>query len=262
MNNLKLAKNYFIIGFKGVIEYKYLLLTQTLSYIVGLIIAYGLWAYIFSLGYTQIQGFTLNDFILYYAVNLLISSMIFNVEEMFSDNVNNGGLLQYIIRNINPLFKHYFEMVGQNIFTIIILFILVMILVIIYSKFIILNFILFLVFVIIAIVIQMLILSLIALIAFKTERIGGIKSIIFMIISFLSGGWVPLTFFPEIIQQISLFLPFQYIKYFASMIILDKFDIKTTILGLIISIIWIIILYYLVKIGYKKGLKSFQAQGG
>jgi len=262
MNNFKLAKNYFIVGFKGALEYKYWLFTQTLSYIVGLIIAYGLWWYIFSLGYTQIQGFSLNDFVLYYAANLLVSTLIFYVEEMLADNINNGGLLQYILRNINPIFKHYFEILGTNIFSIVILFVIVIILAIAYSKFTIVSMILFLIFLIIAVILQTLLLGLIGTIAFKTERIGGIRMIILMIVGFLNGGWLPLTFFPDIFQKISLIFPFQYMKYFSSMILLGKFETKTIILGLIISIIWIIVLYYLLKYTYKMGTKSFQAHGG
>jgi len=262
LNNFKLAKNYFLVGLKNSLEYKYLIFTQTFSHIISLIITYGLWYFIFSFGYSQIQSFTLIEFVIYYASNTFISSLITDVDQTLSADINSGELLQYLLRNINPIIKNYFKLIGRNFFVIVILFFLLIALTIFYSKLTLINFIIFLFFLIISITLHTLFRGIIGTIAFKTEKINGFRSIILLIINFLEGGWIPLTFFSESIQKTFSFLPFQYMKYFPTIILLDKTNYSNIFWGCVISIIWIIILYVIFKISYKKGLKSFQANGG
>ena len=131
-----------------------------------------------------------------------------------------------------------------------------------FGYFIISKILLFLVFLIIAILLTSLFRALVSLIAVKTQRIGGVMGTIFLTMSFLSGSWIPLNLFPDIVQKIFYFLPFQYMRYFPAITYLGKTNTSQLVFGFLISILWIITFYFLFKFLYKKAIKSFEGQGG
>lgn len=262
MNNFKLAKNYFIIGAKNVLEYKMYWISEMFSDLIYVIITYIAWAYIFSLGYNTIGGFTKIDFLLYFILNLLIVCFYARVGLTFSDDVNSGNLVSLLTKGINPFIKYYFYTVGQAIWEISILIIMLLIGTIISGKFAIINIGLFILFLIFAILLETIIMALIGLFAIKTKRINGIVNLTYMIVGILSGAWVPLNIFPQIYQTISYYLPFQYTRYFPASIFLGKPTNIQISIGIISCVIWIIIFYTIFKLAYKKALKIYESQGG
>lgn len=216
----------------------------------------------FSLGQSTIGGFVLNDYILYNIISMFIILFIANVEEYFANDVSNGNLIVYILRNVNPMLRYYFFTLGFTTFEIVTIGTILLGATLYYNYFSILNILLFIIFFINAILLNIFVRALFSLFAVKTQRIGGIMSTFFLIVSFLSGSWIPLNLFPQVAQQIFYFLPFQYMRYFPAIVYLGKVNYSQIIFGLLISILWIIAFYFIYKFFYKKAIKYFEAQGG
>lgn len=250
-------------GLKNAIEYRYNVATNIFGNIISIVVLYLIWAQLFLAGYvTSVRGFVLTDFLIYYIISLWLQKFTADVNSHFEDDVNSGYLLQYVVRNINPFPAYYFSNFGIRFFANVTLFALFLVASIILHKFVILNFLLLLVFVVIATLLDTLFVSLLSLVAVKIQRLGGFMFVVNLIVSFVSGALIPLSFFSAQAQTTFYFLPFQYMRYFPAVIFLGKISSVQIIYGLISSIVWIVVLYLLFKFFYKKTLKSFEALGG
>jgi ABC-2 type transport system permease protein len=78
---------------------------------------------------------------------------------------------------------------------------------------------------------------------------------------FLSGSVFPLDIFSKSAQNIFYSLPFPYLVFFPLQVYLGKLTIGTTLNGIVISLGWLIVLWFLVKVFWEKGLKKFCSEG-
>jgi ABC-2 type transport system permease protein len=76
-----------------------------------------------------------------------------------------------------------------------------------------------------------------------------------------SGQFIPLIAFPPVIQSISLFLPFRYILSFPVEIFTNRLIGLNIAAGLGLQIFWCIVMIFLCRILWKKGLVRYSAVG-
>lgn len=98
--------------------------------------------------------------------------------------------------------------------------------------------------------------------AFFTTYIFGMLMAKEALLSFLTGQLIPISFFPEIFQRIFDFLPFSSMVYTPVMIYLGKYTGITLCFMLFRQIAWVIILYILGSIIWKKVTKRLVVLGG
>lgn len=102
--------------------------------------------------------------------------------------------------------------------------------------------------------------------AFWLTQASGIKNVFNILTSLLSGSVLPLVFFPEILQKILFFLPFQYISYVPARVFIGYYQLG----GVSMSIphivgcqaIAVIIVFMISEIIYNKAIKRFNSVGG
>lgn len=100
------------------------------------------------------------------------------------------------------------------------------------------------------------------MIAFFTTYIFGMLMAKEALLSFLTGQLIPISFFPEIFQNIFQFLPFSSMIYTPVMIYLNKYTGKTLYFMLLCQLIWVILLYILGSLIWKKVTKRLVVLGG
>ncbi len=231
--------------------------------IISLLVFFFLWTAIYNLGYVTLGGFTKSEMILYYLLGTFTSMFYVDMAWFFEEEVMSGHLLQYTIKDVNPFLRRFFDMLGFQTFWILCT-IVILILFVTFSgvsiQFI--NVLLFILFLIIATFLKVIMSSFVSLLAIKTHRVSSISSAINTIRGFLSGSWLPLTFFPLFYQEIFYYLPFQYMYYFPNMIFSGKIEPTKILLGFVVAIFWLLLLIIIFKPVYKKAIKSFEAQGG
>jgi ABC-2 type transport system permease protein len=101
--------------------------------------------------------------------------------------------------------------------------------------------------------------------AFKWQSITALQSLKIIVINFAAGLFIPLEFFPGIIQRIVKILPFQYLFYIPVRFLLNMPDSRSLyffIKTVIIEIIWIILFYLLCKLALRNMVKYFSSVGG
>lgn len=100
------------------------------------------------------------------------------------------------------------------------------------------------------------------MIAFFTTYIFGMLMAKNALLSFLTGQLIPISFFPETVQKIFNFLPFSSMVYTPVMIYLGKYTGRTLGFILLRQAVWVVILYVLGSLIWKKVTKRLVVLGG
>lgn len=79
------------------------------------------------------------------------------------------------------------------------------------------------------------------------------------IVIFLEGSLVPLDLLPPIVNKINYFLPFKYIMFVPVSIFTGRISADYGLF--LIPILWIVFLYFLARIIFKKGIKVYEGFG-
>jgi ABC-2 type transport system permease protein len=82
-----------------------------------------------------------------------------------------------------------------------------------------------------------------------------------VIIEFLSGSLFPIDVLPSYLQRIVLSTPFPYLLFFPVQVYLGKVAGAPLLTGIFVSFAWLLILWFVMKFFWNKGLKVYQAFG-
>ena len=102
--------------------------------------------------------------------------------------------------------------------------------------------------------------------AFWLVQASGIKNVYNVLSSLLSGSVIPLVFFPEVMQKVLFFLPFQYVTYVPAMVFSGSYSLG----GITMEIpqivgcqaIAVVVVFILSEIIYRRAISKFNSVGG
>ncbi len=102
--------------------------------------------------------------------------------------------------------------------------------------------------------------------AFWLVQASGIKNVFNVLCSLLSGSIIPLVFFPEFLQKILFFLPFQYISYVPAMVFTGSYSLGGVTMEIpqIVGCqaIAVLIIFVISEIVYRRAIVKFSSVGG
>ncbi len=104
--------------------------------------------------------------------------------------------------------------------------------------------------------------AIVGLIAFWAMELGNFGMVKDSIVRILSGSVVPLWFFPDSVQTISKFLPFQYTYQTPLAIYIGAIDPLDAAGVMGIQLVWIAVLYAVLYVVWSKAKKKTLIQGG
>lgn len=103
----------------------------------------------------------------------------------------------------------------------------------------------------------------IGLTSFYTESIWGISSTKDIIIAFLSGSLIPLQFFPEGLQNVLKFLPFQAMYHLPLMMLTEPNQLPVRYLGMLgVQVFWVVIIFGFARFFYSRAIQVLRVSGG
>jgi ABC-2 type transport system permease protein len=103
----------------------------------------------------------------------------------------------------------------------------------------------------------------IGLLGFYSESIWGMSTTKEIIITVLSGALIPLQFFPDAIEKVLLWLPFQAIYHTPLMMIAKPdqgWDVYVPML--LVQLMWVAILFVATRLFYNQAVKVLRVSGG
>jgi len=253
-------------GFKTGIQYRFSFIVNMITTPLALFMYYFLWKSIYEYtGGGIIQGFAFESLIQYYVLSMIVGFFIWcDVDKWISNDVRRGHIITMFTSPMSFLSQHLSFEIGINSLGIIIEMIPVFIMGFIFFGLEIaplFNLIAFLISVILAFFLAFFVSFNVGLSAFWLNRIEGIRRIRRTMVYFLSGGMIPLSFFPGWIQYVSHFLPFEYIRYVPIKIYMADYSTWGVLGQLGLQALWIMLLYFLSSVVYKQAFKQFTGAG-
>lgn len=102
---------------------------------------------------------------------------------------------------------------------------------------------------------------LLGFIGFWSTETWGPRFIFYQLLNFLAGTLFPLDIIPKPLYQFLSYLPFPYLLYFPMKVYLGQLSMSEIIQGMVISFVWIMILYAITRMVWQRGLRVYTAQG-
>lgn len=193
----------------------------------------------------------------------------FERDQELLDMIKNGNLAYELIRPQNFFTKFFVKMVAHKIVNTLLRCIPVIIIAFLLPEPLkmsmplsITHFIIFLISLITSCLLVSALIITVHLITMFTIDSRGIMSIYSVISEVFSGGTIPIPFFPKWLKVITYLLPFRYICDFPFRIYSGSIELNEGIKLLIMSFIWIIVIFILGQILSKVALKKAVIQGG
>lgn len=104
--------------------------------------------------------------------------------------------------------------------------------------------------------------AIVGLVAFWVMELGNLGMVKDTIVRIFSGSIVPLWFFPESVQTVSRFLPFQYTYQTPIGIYIGAIPLDQAFRDMGIQLVWIVVLCVLLQLYWKKTKTKTLIQGG
>lgn len=254
------------IGFKTALVYRFHFITTLVTAPVILIIYYFLWNSVYAYsGAEVIRGFTLNEMIAYYALTMIVGFFAWSfADEKIEEDVKLGLLTPTLLRPISYLKQAFLFEFGLNMLSVFVEMIPVLVISFMFFKIPIpqvINGIYFVISIIGAMVIYFLLSFLLGMTAFWFYNISGLRRVRRTVMSFFAGSFIPLTFFPETLQKIFHFLPFEYTRYVPVKIYLGHYSVLGGLGQLAIQAFWIIVFYAVIRLIWDVAYKKFAGSG-
>lgn len=100
------------------------------------------------------------------------------------------------------------------------------------------------------------------LLTFFLVETGGIEDIFYFAMSLLSGSVIPLWFFPNWLETIATYLPFQTIFFMPISIFIEETTGNQILIFFAIQLFWLIVCYGVLRLVWHKASQKVVVQGG
>lgn len=235
--------------------------------VVGLLISYFLWTSVMPERGT-LFGYSRDLMITYIVIAPVIFAIVFSsrTHEM-AENINKGELSMFLTKPFG-YFKYWFSRdLGDKAMNIAFCVVEFSLFVLIFKPALFLQFnplylLLFGISLLLAVVLHFFLGCLMSMVGFWSPEVWAPRFIFYTLVSFLAGSLFPLDILPEPVFNILKLLPFTYLQYFPLKIYLGQLSLPEILQGFIVTILWIVITYGVLKLVWYRGLRIFTASGG
>ena len=263
---ITIVKSYI----KIVLHYRASLMVSLIGEPISFMIHVALFRRIYEYNQADVMvGYDLSQMIWYFAGITFVWYCIWNnTDSNISNKILSGDLAIDLLRPVS-IFNYELAVAvgGRTVSVMLELFPSIVIFSLIYApRFLTLSSILkFMLIMLLSFFLLFLINFMIGLTAFRIKSNYSLQSVKLFIISLTAGAYIPLEFYPEWLNKIISFLPFQYLFYWPIQFFLNMETtrgIQPLIRVISLQLIWIVCLYVLTQLIWKRAIKKFCAVGG
>ena len=254
------------VGFVNTLAYRLRYYTGIVTYFIYVSVYYFIWKAIYE-NSAAIEGFDFGHMLTYIAVGWIIRSFYFNnIDQDIAYAVTEGKLAMDLIKPVNPQFMYIAQALGESLFRLGMLTVpTAVVLLLVYpirrpaSA---LHFAGFFVSVLLSFFIVAGINFAVGTFAIRLKSILGLLRAKYFLLELFSGLLIPISFFPQIFQNIFRVLPFQYISYIPVLIYLGKISGLGIVRALALQVFWIVVLLGLGAALWRWSSRKITIQGG
>lgn len=237
----------------------------------GSFISYFLWMAIYGSSENQILGgLTKNEMVVYVFMVYVTSSLVtISISDWVSDDVVKGTVAMNLIKPMDYRASLISRALGDVVYRFLFPGVFIWIGLEVYKVSVLgmpltdwKHILLYIISCIMSFLIYVLFDFCFGMIAFFTTYIFGMLMAKEALLSFLTGQLIPLAFFPAGVQKVFDFLPFSSMVYTPVMIYLGKYQGNELLFVLVRQFAWVVILYVLGNIIWKRVTKRLVVLGG
>ncbi len=261
-------KSIFLMEVKNILTYRFEFWMNFLGgTAANFLIAYFLWNFIFEAqGLTTLNGYSIQGMTLYYLIAPL-TLRVMDADSMgfISREVYDGSLNKYLIYPVEIFIYKWISYMVRGCFYLLQLFVLLGFFLLIVGapkEFSITptSIGIFLGFATLIMVVYFFMVASIEMISFWADNIWSLRVFVFLLVSFLGGSAIPLSFFPEWSMPILKILPFRSMVYLPTQFLLGKhFELIGE--ALLTLSLWGIGFCLALNFLWKKGMKQYTGVG-
>lgn len=248
------------------LTYRFEVITVLVTNLIMMMATVFLWKTAFN-GIDNASGVNEGQMVTYAILSSILSSIFsFEVEATLNSNIREGNIAIDLLKPINLIGKYFAQDIGGFITNLVNKLLPLIAIVLLFIKILPpVNFIYSLLFSFSVILCYLLLWSMDAIFGIMTfwlMDIGNLVGIKNVFIKLLSGSIIPIWFFPNSLQSILNFLPFQYTYQTCLSIYIGKLSVIQAVEAICIQGIWTFLLMMIVYLLWNKARKSVQVQGG
>lgn len=201
---------------------------------VYFIVQYFIWTAVYS-GSSSLNGMELSQMLSYFGVTTLIGYLTMDFADWnLQMLIRTGKFLTFALRPIHHRFFALSQKIGHRVLGLFFEFIPCLFIFVFIFK---VNmrpahFFWAVLSIFLAFLMNLYLNYTIGMTAFWLVQASGVRQVYLLLQSIFSGGLVPLVFFPQLLQKLLLFLPFQYVSYVPTMVYIGQYNLA----GILISI--------------------------
>ncbi len=253
-------------GFVNTLAYRLRYYTGIVTYFIYVSVYYYIWKAIYADSAT-IEGFDFGHMLTYISVGWIIRSFYFNnIDQDMAYAVAEGKMAMDLIKPVNQQFMSIAIALGESVFRLGLLTLpTAIVLLLVYpirrpaSA---LHFVGFFASVLLSFFIVAAINFCVGTFAIRLKSILGLLRAKYFLLELFSGLLIPISFFPQIFQDIFKVLPFQYISYIPVLIYLGKISGLEIIRALALQLFWILMLLAIGDALWRWSSRKITIQGG
>jgi ABC-2 type transport system permease protein len=249
--------------------YKWNVVITSLMDVFKLIAECAFWQILFATSASnEMYGYTLNGLITYYIFMYIIGAItgMGSIGYKVADDIKNGTLSNILLKTISCIKYYFSEIIGQKIVQLLFSLVVFIPIFIIYASAInikinLLQIFLFPFAIIFALVLTYLINLLISFLAFWLTEVTSFFFVKDLVVDFLSGKAFPIDIMPVGVLGALNLLPFAYCTFFPINILTKDLSSLELMRGFGMQLGWILVIYVMVRIAWKKGIKRYSGTG-
>lgn len=215
----------------------------------------------------MIGGYSKADIVTYFLIIIVVKLVSdSHVSNSMREDIIEGRLNFYLVRPVNFIFSRCLHEVSYKLFSGIFFIPLIIVISLFFKQYLvlpqsILQLVLFLFSLILAFILSNAFQFIIGFACFWLGNNSGPNNLNHLADLVFSGRIAPLVFFPPFLKLIASVLPFKYISYFPAQIFLGQIGYQEILLGFIYAMIWIIVIWGIAYIMWRRGLKIYEGVG-
>jgi ABC-2 type transport system permease protein len=254
------------VGFVNILAFRLRYFTGIITYFLNVTVYYFIWSAVYR-GGISIAGYNLAQMITYVSVGWMIRSFYWNtIDQEMAYEVIEGKIAMDLIKPVSVQWMWISRAIGESAFRLGLLTLPTAVVVALVfpvqgpaSRE---NFLLFLVAVFGSFFLMAAINFMIGTCAIPLKSILALIRAKYWLIELLSGLLIPMSFFPDRVQKVLAWLPFEHIAYTPLQIYLGKLDREMALRALGVQWLWVIMLLWLAHVWWERAARKITIHGG
>lgn len=254
------------VGFVNILAFRLRYFTGIITYFLNVTVYYFIWSAVYHSG-QSIAGYNMAQMITYVSIGWIIRSFYWNtIDQEMAYEVIEGKIAMDLIKPVSVQWMWISRAMGESAFRLGLLTLPVAVVVALVfpvqapaSHE---NFALFMIGVLGSFFLMGAINFMIGTCAIPLKSILALIRAKYWLIELLSGLLIPMAFFPDRIQKVLAWLPFEHIAYTPLQIYLGKLDRTAALVALATQWFWIFALLVLAHLWWNHSLRNISIHGG